>query len=280
VRYDPPGSQRNCPPPGRLRNRRSEVRILSGAYGEGSSRGGEVVRPFRRLQRARLISRRARPRIKRASACRSMQWDARRPGCVGRIQVASERTPRFAVRWRWTMRSLEQFDGATWRRSCRGGLGRSRRGPRDGGGVARVHRSIWREAPPRCSRAGARAPSTSTYRFEPDDDVLLRALPELKERLDVNIELVSPGDFIPAVPGWRDRSPFVCRVDTIDVHHLDPYSQALAKVAGVRARHRRRRSHAEHGLGRAGRRAGPVSPDRGRAVPVPGNRSRIDGLGR
>lgn len=66
--------------------------------------------------------------------------------------------------------------------------------------------------------------------FEPDDDALLRLLPELKERLDVNIELVAPGDFIPALPGWRDRSPFVCRVGTIDVHHLDPYSQALSKV--------------------------------------------------
>ncbi len=68
--------------------------------------------PLPRLQRARLIFRLARPRIKRASACRSMQQDARRQGWVGRIQVASERTPRFAARWRWTIRSLEQFDGA------------------------------------------------------------------------------------------------------------------------------------------------------------------------
>ena len=66
--------------------------------------------------------------------------------------------------------------------------------------------------------------------FEPEDDALLRVLPELKERLDVNIELVAPGDFIPALPDWRDRSPFVCRVGVIDVYHLDPYSQALSKV--------------------------------------------------
>jgi hypothetical protein len=51
--------------------------------------------------------------------------------------------------------------------------------------------------------------------FDPDDDALLRLLPDLKERLDVNIELVAPGDFIPALPGWRDRSPFVCRVGAI-----------------------------------------------------------------
>ena len=67
-------------------------------------------------------------------------------------------------------------------------------------------------------------------RFEPDDDKLLRVLPELKERLDVNVELVSPSDFVPELPGWRDRSPFVVRVGKLDVHHFDPYSQALSKV--------------------------------------------------
>lgn len=67
-------------------------------------------------------------------------------------------------------------------------------------------------------------------RFEPDDDQLLRVLPELKEHIDVNVELVSPSDFIPELPGWRERSPFVLRAGKLDVHHLDPYSQALAKV--------------------------------------------------
>ena len=67
-------------------------------------------------------------------------------------------------------------------------------------------------------------------RFEPDDDALLRALPELKERLDINIELASPPDFIPELLGWRDRSPFVLREGGLEVHHFDPYSQALSKV--------------------------------------------------
>jgi hypothetical protein len=67
-------------------------------------------------------------------------------------------------------------------------------------------------------------------RFEPDDDALLRSLPELKERLNVNVELVSPPEFIPELPGWRDRSPFVIREGSLDVHHFDPYSQALSKV--------------------------------------------------
>jgi hypothetical protein len=67
-------------------------------------------------------------------------------------------------------------------------------------------------------------------RLEPEDDALMRSLPELKERLDLNIELVSPSDFIPELPGWRDRSPFVVREGILDVHHYDPYSQALSKV--------------------------------------------------
>ena len=46
-------------------------------------------------------------------------------------------------------------------------------------------------------------------RLEPEADELLRAFPALKERLGINIELASPPDFIPELPGWRERSPFV-----------------------------------------------------------------------
>jgi hypothetical protein len=59
---------------------------------------------------------------------------------------------------------------------------------------------------------------------------MLRALPALKERLDINIELASPPDFIPELPGWRERSPLVFREGRIAVHHFDLYSQALAKI--------------------------------------------------
>ena len=67
-------------------------------------------------------------------------------------------------------------------------------------------------------------------RFEPEADELLRALPALKERLGVNVELASPPDFIPELPGWRERSPFVLREGTVTVRHFDLYSQALAKI--------------------------------------------------
>jgi len=67
-------------------------------------------------------------------------------------------------------------------------------------------------------------------RFEPDVDEMLRALPSLKEDLGVNIELASPPDFIPELPGWRERSVFVFREGRVHVHHFDFYSQALSKI--------------------------------------------------
>jgi hypothetical protein len=67
-------------------------------------------------------------------------------------------------------------------------------------------------------------------RFEPETDEMLRELSALKERLDINIELASPPDFIPELPGWRERSPLVFREGRIAVHHFDLYSQALAKI--------------------------------------------------
>jgi hypothetical protein len=66
-------------------------------------------------------------------------------------------------------------------------------------------------------------------RFEPDDD-LLRELPGLKERLAINVELASPPDFVPELPGWRERSPLIFSEGNVAVHHFDFYSQALAKI--------------------------------------------------
>jgi hypothetical protein len=67
-------------------------------------------------------------------------------------------------------------------------------------------------------------------RFEPEDDRLLRELPAVKESLGVNIELASPPDFIPELPGWRERSPFLFREGAVEVYHFDLYSQALSKI--------------------------------------------------
>ncbi|HEU5253270.1 MAG TPA: DUF6036 family nucleotidyltransferase [Solirubrobacterales bacterium] len=67
-------------------------------------------------------------------------------------------------------------------------------------------------------------------RFEPDSDAVLRAIAELKERLQVNIELASPLDFLPPLGGWRERSRFRFRATNLEVFDFDPYSQALSKL--------------------------------------------------
>jgi hypothetical protein len=67
-------------------------------------------------------------------------------------------------------------------------------------------------------------------RFEPELDELFRALPILKEQLETNIELASPSDFIPPLPGWEERSIYIGREGTIEFFHYDPYSQALSKI--------------------------------------------------
>lgn len=59
---------------------------------------------------------------------------------------------------------------------------------------------------------------------------LLQVLRELKDKLAVNVELVSPGDFIPLPSGWRDRSEYVGRFGALDVFHFDLYSTALSKI--------------------------------------------------
>jgi hypothetical protein len=74
--------------------------------------------------------------------------------------------------------------------------------------------------------------------IRPESDALLRAIPELKESLQINVELASPGHFIPEVPGWEERSPFIARHGRLSFHHYDFYSQALAKIERGHARDR------------------------------------------
>jgi hypothetical protein len=66
--------------------------------------------------------------------------------------------------------------------------------------------------------------------MRPDSDAMLRAIPSLKERLQVNVELASPDQFIPVPPGWEARSPFVSRIGRVTFRHYDFCAQALAKI--------------------------------------------------
>lgn len=64
----------------------------------------------------------------------------------------------------------------------------------------------------------------------PETDALYRALPRLKEELQLNVEIASPAHFIPELPGWRERSLLVGHEGRLACYHYDPYSQALAKI--------------------------------------------------
>ncbi len=64
----------------------------------------------------------------------------------------------------------------------------------------------------------------------PDSDEILRAIPQLKNQLSVNVELASPDLFIPELPGWRERSRFIRQVRTLSFLHYDFYAQALSKL--------------------------------------------------
>lgn len=64
----------------------------------------------------------------------------------------------------------------------------------------------------------------------PDSDEALRAIPRLKRSLDLNVELAAPDQFIPEVPGWRERSEFIRQEGAASFYHYDLYSQALAKL--------------------------------------------------
>jgi hypothetical protein len=64
----------------------------------------------------------------------------------------------------------------------------------------------------------------------PERDEIFRAIPALKERLSLNVELASPADFIPVRPDWEDRSPFIIREGRVSFHHFDLCAQALSKI--------------------------------------------------
>ena len=66
--------------------------------------------------------------------------------------------------------------------------------------------------------------------FVPEHDALFRAIPRLKERLELNVELAAPSDFIPVRSGWEDRSPFIVSEASLSFHHFDLHAQALAKI--------------------------------------------------
>ena len=88
----------------------------------------------------------------------------------------------------------------------------------------------------------------------PDSEEVLRLLPRLKDDLKVNIELASPAQFLPPLPGWEDRSIFIAHEGSVQFHHYDFYAQALAKIERGHARDQDDvQSMLHHGLVEPGR---------------------------
>jgi hypothetical protein len=71
---------------------------------------------------------------------------------------------------------------------------------------------------------------------DPEPPGWFEAIATLKEELDMNIELAAPDQFIPALPGWRDRSRHIAQHGRLEFYHYDFYSQALAKLERGHAR--------------------------------------------
>lgn len=65
---------------------------------------------------------------------------------------------------------------------------------------------------------------------DPEPLGLFEAIATLKDELDINVELASPDQFIPPVPGWRERGLFIGREGPLEFFHYDPYGQALSKL--------------------------------------------------
>lgn len=64
----------------------------------------------------------------------------------------------------------------------------------------------------------------------PEQDELFRAIPRLKDELSINVELASPADFIPELPGWDRRSRAIRTEGSLTFCHYDFYAQTLAKI--------------------------------------------------
>lgn len=65
---------------------------------------------------------------------------------------------------------------------------------------------------------------------DPEPIGFFEALPRLKNEIDINIELASPDDFVPPLPGWKERSILIATEGSLEFLHYDFYGQALSKI--------------------------------------------------
>ena len=66
--------------------------------------------------------------------------------------------------------------------------------------------------------------------FDPEPGGVFEAMAELKNSLDLNVELACPADFIPVPLDWKAKSHFITEINGIAFYHYDLRAQALAKI--------------------------------------------------
>lgn len=67
-------------------------------------------------------------------------------------------------------------------------------------------------------------------KLDPEPAGIFEAIAALKNRLELNVELASPADFIPAPANWRERCRHIASIGQLEFFHYDFELQALAKL--------------------------------------------------
>ena len=67
-------------------------------------------------------------------------------------------------------------------------------------------------------------------KLDPEPKGVFETIARLKEKLELNVELASPDDFIPAAADWREKSPHIATFGPVQFFHYDLSLQALAKL--------------------------------------------------
>ena len=67
-------------------------------------------------------------------------------------------------------------------------------------------------------------------KLDPEPAGAFEAIATLKQRLELNVELASPDDFIPQTADWRERSRHIATFGSVEFYHYDFVLQALAKL--------------------------------------------------
>src|SRR6266568_6138182 len=52
-------------------------------------------------------------------------------------------------------------------------------------------------------------------KLDPEPEGAFEAIAVLKDRLNLNVELASPDDFIPPAPNWRERSQHIATIGSL-----------------------------------------------------------------